>query len=130
MCGVWVAFEDVGDDAGPLLYYPKSHKLPIYLNEHLGTVPHSDDYPDGTYPHFVALWRRLVEAHGLQPAEFHPTKGQALIWAANLLHGGLPQRDKIRLAGVRSLTISLKIAPTTRRSRRFPISVRWNIAKN
>ena len=35
-----------------------------------------------------------MEAHGLQPAEFHPTKGQALIWAANLLHGGLPQRDK------------------------------------
>ena len=94
MCGVWVAFEDVGDDAGPLLYYPKSHQLPIYLNEHLGTVPHSDDYLYGTYPHFVTFWRRLVEAHGLQPVEFHPKKGQALIWAANLLHGGMPQRDK------------------------------------
>ena len=88
MCGVWVAFEDAGDDAGPLLYYPKSHKLPIYLNEHLGSVPHSNADLHRTYSDFVAFWRRLVKAHGLQPVEFHPKKGQALIWAANLLHGG------------------------------------------
>ena len=47
-----------------------------------------------TYDQFVEFWRRLVAAHGLQPVEFHPKKGQALIWAANLLHGGMPQRDK------------------------------------
>ena len=94
MCGVWVAFEDVDADAGPLLYYPKSHKLPIYLNEHLGIVPREGENPYGTYDHFIEFWRRLVEAEGLQPVEFHPKKGQALIWAANLLHGGMPQRDK------------------------------------
>ncbi len=94
MCGVWVAFEDVGDDAGPLLYYPKSHQLPIYLNEHLGAVPTDGEDPHGTYYQFVEFWRRWVEVKGLQPAEFHPKKGQALIWAANLLHGGMPQRDK------------------------------------
>ena len=94
MCGVWVAFEDVGDDAGPLLYYPKSHRLPIYLNEHLGAVPGDGEDPYETYDQFVEFWRRLVAAHGLQPVEFHPKKGQALIWAANLLHGGMPQRDK------------------------------------
>ena len=69
MCGVWVAFEDVGDDAGPLLYYPKSHRLPIYLNEHLGTVPGDGEDPYETYDQFVEFWRRLVAAHGLQPVD-------------------------------------------------------------
>ena len=36
MCGVWVALEDVDLDTGPLLYYPGSHKWPIYTNEHIG----------------------------------------------------------------------------------------------
>jgi len=36
MCGVWVALEDVHEDAGPLLYYPGSHKWPVYTNEQLG----------------------------------------------------------------------------------------------
>jgi hypothetical protein len=34
-----------------------------------------------------------VEARGLQPAHFLPRRGQAVIWAANLLHGGSAQAD-------------------------------------
>jgi Phytanoyl-CoA dioxygenase (PhyH) len=30
MCGVWVAYEDITENNGPLHYYPKSHKLPFY----------------------------------------------------------------------------------------------------
>ena len=94
MCGVWIAFEDIHPDAGPLIYYPGSHKLPIYLNEHLGAVPQYGGDPYGTYHIFVDFWRQLVSAHNLQPVEFLPKKGQALIWAANLLHGGAAQRDR------------------------------------
>jgi Phytanoyl-CoA dioxygenase (PhyH) len=36
MCGVWVALEDIDLEAGPLVYYPGSHKWPIYTNEHIG----------------------------------------------------------------------------------------------
>ncbi|MGE3143702.1 MAG: phytanoyl-CoA dioxygenase family protein, partial [Hyphomonadaceae bacterium] len=35
MCGVWVALEDVGEENGPLIYYPGSHALPIYTTEHV-----------------------------------------------------------------------------------------------
>src|SRR5262245_27168858 len=35
MCGVWVALEDISEDSGPLVYYPGSHRLPIFVNEHL-----------------------------------------------------------------------------------------------
>ena len=38
----------------------------------------------------------LVEAHGAKPEYFHAKKGQALIWAANLMHGGTTQIDPNR----------------------------------
>lgn len=95
MCGVWVALEDVDASNGPLEYYPGSHRLPIYTNEHVGRNPPSGD-AHGTYPQFLKLWPELVRVHGLKREEFHPRKGQALIWSANLLHGGSRQHDKSR----------------------------------
>ena len=102
MCGVWVAFEDVSPEAGPLIYYPGSHRLPIYLNEQLGAVPRHGADPYGTYPAFVDFWRQLVSAQNLRPIEFLPRKGQAVIWAANLLHGGAAYqtRDRTRWSQV------------------------------
>jgi len=91
MCGVWVALEDVGDDQGPLEYYPGSHRWPIYSNEHIGTVPHGEQATQET---FHELWQQLIKAHGISREVFRPKKGQALIWAANLLHGGMPHKDK------------------------------------
>lgn len=86
MCGVWVALEDVSLESGPLLYYPGSHRWPIFGNEHIdhrepaGTVATQEIY----HP----LWDALVKQHQLAPERFLAKKGQALIWAANLLHGG------------------------------------------
>ena len=85
MCGVWVALEDVDMESGPLVYYPGSHKWPIYVNEHLGVGTGRGNYE--------GLWRDLVAHSGIQPAYFTPRKGQALIWAANLLHGGARQTN-------------------------------------
>src|SRR5205085_1664973 len=45
------------------------------------------------YEDFV---RRLVEASGLVPKELHVKKGSALIWTANLLHGGKRILDNSR----------------------------------
>lgn len=92
MCGVWLAMEDIGPDQGPLLYYPGSHKWPIYTREHIGIR-----YAPETGRHqstFEPLWERLVETHGIEPVRFYPRKGQALIWAANLLHGGDHHRNR------------------------------------
>jgi ectoine hydroxylase-related dioxygenase (phytanoyl-CoA dioxygenase family) len=95
MCGVWVALEDVHEDAGPLLYYPGSHKWPIYTHEHLGLcAAHQPGIPGQAT--FEPLWRELVQLSGIQPQRFLPRKGQALIWAANLLHGGDVHRDRDR----------------------------------
>jgi ectoine hydroxylase-related dioxygenase (phytanoyl-CoA dioxygenase family) len=93
MCGVWVAFEDVTVDNGPLFYYPGSHRFPIYTNEHLGrcvsTLPAR---PDQTM--YEPMWKALVDAHEIKPKRFLAKKGDALIWAANLLHGGSPHLNR------------------------------------
>lgn len=86
MCGVWLAFEDIGPEQGPLMYFPGSHKWPIYTRQHIGEryVPENGRHQSV----FEPLWERLVDIHGIEPVRFYPRKGQALIWAANLLHGG------------------------------------------
>ena len=86
MCGVWLAMEDIGSDQGPLLYYPGSHKWPIYTRQHIGQryVPELGRHQSI----FEPLWESLVVVHDIEPVRFYPKKGQALIWAANLLHGG------------------------------------------
>lgn len=96
MAGVWVAFEDIDDDNGPLVYYPGSHALPVFTNEHVGINPNTKGNPNGHYHFYEKAWEALVEALDLKPFYFHAKKGQALIWAANLLHGGAAQKDMKR----------------------------------
>jgi hypothetical protein len=91
MCGVWIAFEDIDDTNGPLVYYPGSHKLPQYTMQDAGLEAGVDQIPD--YERFVG---EVIEREGLQPSYATIRKGQALIWSANLLHGGAPQKDKSR----------------------------------
>jgi hypothetical protein len=93
MCGVWVALEDVGPDQGPLEYYPGTHKWPIYTHEHVGSFPRGRET---TQVAFHEAWEGLVHAAGLKSEIFTARKGQALIWAANLLHGGRPHLDRTR----------------------------------
>lgn len=95
MCGVWLAFEDTHPDAGPLVYYPGSHKWPIVTNAMIGRRGWQSQAASAQTP-FEKVWRTLVAASGVQPDLFFARKGQALIWAANLLHGGSVQHDPAR----------------------------------
>jgi hypothetical protein len=92
MCGVWVALEDVSEGAGPLEYYPGSHKWPIVYNEQIGVRVSRSNGPM-SQEMYHDVWEALVEKTGIAPQYFFPRKGDALIWAANLLHGGSRQRD-------------------------------------
>jgi hypothetical protein len=95
MCGVWVALEDVDETSGPLVYYPGSHKWPVASNDDLAIDArrNGSKIDQGVYHDY---WESMVAASGVAPAYFCPKKGEALIWAANLLHGGAPQRDLTR----------------------------------
>jgi len=85
MCGVWVALEDISPEAGPLVYYPGSHKLPILTRQEIGGAKAYNDYES----HIADL----IDAHGLQPEYGLLKRGQALIWSANLIHSGARRND-------------------------------------
>lgn len=95
MCGVWLAMEDVHEDAGPLVYCPGSHKWPIVNNVATGLDRWGRGSAEAQEP-YERLWRELVSASGYGTERFAARKGQALIWAANLLHGGSHQADPTR----------------------------------
>ncbi len=80
MCGVWVALEDISPDSGPLVYYPGSHRLPILERHELGGAK--------GYPDYEKQIQKLIEDHDLKPEFGLLKRGQALIWTANLIHGG------------------------------------------
>jgi hypothetical protein len=83
MCGVWLALEDISPDAGPLVVYPGSHVIPDYEMHDLGVPSEPEHYPQ--YEQFMAA---LMKARGFQPKHVVVKKGQAIVWLANLVHGG------------------------------------------
>ncbi len=92
MCGVWIALEDVRPEAGPLTYVPGSHKLPVLTMRAAGVDRSRPSQADYSRTYLPALGARLA-ASGLPQAEALPRKGEALVWAANLAHGGAPILD-------------------------------------
>jgi ectoine hydroxylase-related dioxygenase (phytanoyl-CoA dioxygenase family) len=83
MCGVWVALEDIDMDKGPVIFYPGSHKLSEVTMQDVGVRA-----SDSEYRHYERYIADLIEEEGLTPRYATIRKGQALLWAANLLHGG------------------------------------------
>jgi len=99
MCGVWVALEDIDMDCGPLVYYPGSHKLPEVTLTDIGVTADASNYPK--YEDYIEnlIEDRVAEMLGkasVEPEYGLLRKGQALIWSANLLHGGAARRDERR----------------------------------
>jgi ectoine hydroxylase-related dioxygenase (phytanoyl-CoA dioxygenase family) len=89
MCGVWIALEDIEPDAGPLTYVRGSHKLPVLTMRGAGVNKPQPDHDDYERIYVPALASRL-DASGLPRADAVIRKGEALVWAANLAHGGAP----------------------------------------
>jgi hypothetical protein len=51
---------------------------------------------DADYAIYEKIIRENMAASGLTPSYATIKKGQAFIWAANLVHGGSPQNDRSR----------------------------------
>jgi hypothetical protein len=85
----WIALEDVKPGSGELIYYPGGHRMA----EHAfagGESKHWDPERHGPAEHDFHLRYLTTEALrlGLAQAHFLPRKGDALIWHADLPHGG------------------------------------------
>ena len=93
MAGVWVALEDIDEENGPLIYYPGSHKMEEYSLSSLGLGLGSSRKH---YPEYEEAIQRFIKANKLVPEYGLIKKGEAIIWHANLLHGGAPPNDPDR----------------------------------
>jgi Phytanoyl-CoA dioxygenase (PhyH) len=92
MCGVWLAMEDIGPSSGPLCYAPGSHRWPLIDNALIGRRGSGSTAVSAQTP-FQDAWNAIIAAKGATIETFEARKGQALIWCANLLHGGSPHLD-------------------------------------
>lgn len=85
----WIALEDAHLEAGPLQYYPGSHKIPLYRfsNGQIHFIPDE-----------MAQWRDYmksnVSALGLTSQTLQAKQGDVFIWHSKLLHGGAPIKNQ------------------------------------
>lgn len=93
----WIALEDVSRDAGPLMYYPGSHRIEPF--EFAPSRFHFIPDIDGNAKHQECLnyldavcESRFIKKH------FLPRRGDMLLWSAYLAHGGekINNRDLTR----------------------------------
>jgi ectoine hydroxylase-related dioxygenase (phytanoyl-CoA dioxygenase family) len=90
MSGVWIALEDVSAENGSLTVVPGSHKWPVYDYYNLN-LPHPDLIENGeavNYRQYEEFIESLIQVNRAERKIVKLKKGQALIWAANMLHGG------------------------------------------
>lgn len=89
----WIALEDIQPGSGELMYVAGSHNLPDWKfggdSKHWDQLVHGDDEHDEW-----AKWLiRASEERRLEKRLFRPSKGDVLIWSADLVHGGSPVSD-------------------------------------
>ena len=86
-----ICLEDVHPDAGPLTYYPGSHRIPPYRFSHGGIHAAPDEMDAAT-----AYAEEQIAARSLVSEEFYGNKGDVFIWHEQLYHGGRPIADPAR----------------------------------
>lgn len=94
LLGVWIALEDIYEDNGPLHYYPKSHKLPYYMNKDYDNEGSDFFLGDKSYKAYEEMIRTKIKEQPLEKVKFLAKKGDLFIWHANLFHGGEPHLNK------------------------------------
>ena len=106
MIASWLALEDIHPTSGPLHFYPGSHRLGLWDYSHLGLeqrwLNDSRDFSrrDPQYERDYAEYQDALEAEierrrlPRSLALLH--RGEALLWAASLLHGGSEVLDRNR----------------------------------
>lgn len=99
-CASWIALEDVTIGAGELFYYPGSHRFPNFL--YGGKFKSLDeakrmnqDTPRGQVAKHVQSLVGLASQYGLPKKLLDAKRGDALIWHADLVHGGNPVSKEV-----------------------------------
>jgi ectoine hydroxylase-related dioxygenase (phytanoyl-CoA dioxygenase family) len=103
LAGVWFALEKVDLTNGPLTICPKSHKLKVIDFTDLKLkIPKTTNELKSNYTKYEKYLMKTINKKKLKTKKIRLDKGDALIWAANLLHGGskIKNEKKTRLSQV------------------------------
>ena len=90
MVGTWTALQDMTNDCGPLTIIPGSHKWPFYHFQNLNRPVCKFGEQFENYAEYENFLIQLVDTLGAKKKQWLGKKGQTLIWASNMLHGGAP----------------------------------------
>lgn len=93
----WTPLEDIHADAGPLAYYPGSHREGVIAPFDWGggsLVFEADN--ERTPDDFSGYLREQIASRGLKQEVFLPKRGDVLIWHGNVLHEGTHVNDRAR----------------------------------
>jgi hypothetical protein len=88
LIATWTALEDCTEDAGPLFYYPGSHRLPYVMTPDYDSGNTRFTIGDNSNRRYEDKIEALIGGHGLKKELLFAKRGDVLIWHANLLHGG------------------------------------------
>lgn len=98
---VWVALNDIHEDAGPFEFVRSSHVLPIITQgktlKRLEPAERTDPlWPKYSERFLTPMFEDLLERGGLTTEKFIAKKGDVLIWHARLMHrGSLPNNPDL-----------------------------------
>jgi len=100
--GVWLALEDVDDENGALNIVPESHKIldSFEFREILGKKfienGSINPYSSELWDEYQKTIKKECDTLGLKQKSISIKKGSTLIWHPQLMHGGLPVKNKDR----------------------------------
>jgi hypothetical protein len=96
LIAVWVAFEDISEESGPVHFLSGSHKLPYVLSKDVNINPL--DFASYNYKSYNQYYepyiKKIANKSRLKRKKFIAKKGDVLIWHHNLIHGGCRRIDK------------------------------------
>jgi len=88
LVAVWIALEDITLDNGPLFYYPGSHKLPYMMNKDFSHGGNKWLIGKNYNKEYTFKILSIIKENKFEHKVFTASKGDVLIWHANMLHGG------------------------------------------
>jgi hypothetical protein len=120
----WIALEDVQPDSGELEYYKGSHELDDFLFDGRHKwMPTKSSESDSFHASLHARSQQL----GLERQVFRPKKGDALLWNADLAHGGCQQaKEGLTRKSIVTHYCPLECNPVYAEGRREPKRLRYN----
>ena len=95
LVGAWVALEKTNKYNGALSVIPGSHKFPLIDYQDLKQKkPLNIIELEKNYRVYENYIKQLIKLKKLKPKELYLKKGEVILWAANLLHGGSNVKNK------------------------------------